>query len=788
MKVVIGVVVVLLASAPAGADTLTATRAQDLRETAHRVDITVRKGIATYVVRRTFHNRGRRADEARLDITLPHGAVATGLRIKAGSKWYTGELMHARKAEQLYRKLTGLGPSEPKDPALLYWQWTGRLGLRVFPIFPGKKSTVEYTLTVPAGYADGDYHVSYGRKPDNAKLATPVVRIRGRGIKRVTLAGRTVGRNWIPLRRIKRHPVLQRLGMSGTRVLVRTLTMPDVPGAKRGSVTVDIAHSWRGDVEITLVDPSDRKHQLRSYDLSDSDNDLRKTFEFSHSGPTRGAWHLLIEDHHPLDPGTLKSWSLALGKRKRTDRRPRPIPQPQADNSALATLRLTPTRARPTSVRLGRVDLLRDKQFVNLEIDVAKRLSKLPRALSVVFVVDASHTMGSEGIAAQLRLARSYLSHVPRARFALVGYGHVAESWTRGFVSARKYDATVAALRKTGRLAPRNGSFLDRGVALARQLLASQRRRQHAVIAMTDNRLRPVWNNGLATTHIGKLDPKAVVHVVEIDGGSQSTLEFERNDKHALFPLAKLRGGVAIDSAGVGSARWVPLVREALYLLRPNRLDNVRIPELSKYSVLPDGSTSLPEGTAVRWMDRVTSAPTRVTLHGELWSTKTQLRSRSDEPLNRAAAGYVFSHDLYDDLSESEQYVIASYGRAVSPVTSYLAIEPGVRPSFIGLAHGSSIGTGSGRVAGPRVAAGRRYTPYSWKAIVARIEKTCADRGRALTLVDVATQNHEIADVIPKVSPPGKFARCVVDQLWAVQLPSAYFANYANLSHRLRFE
>jgi len=45
----------------------------------------------------------------------------------------------------------------------------------------------------------------------------------------------------------------------------------------------------------------------------------------------------------------------------------------------------------------------------------------------------------------------------------------------------------------------------------------------------------------------------------------------------------------------------------------------------------------------------------------------------------------VFGSPAMYELNEQEQMTLAMKGRAVSPVTSYLAIEPGVRPSTEGL-------------------------------------------------------------------------------------------------------
>src|SRR5690606_33322578 len=239
-------------ASPTWADELRGTRGQDLVEVSHIVDATVQDGVATYRVKRTFLNKGKQTEEARLDIDLPYGAVATGLRIKSGARWFDGELMHRDKAEELYRELTGLGPSEPKDPALLYWRWPNALALRVFPIFSGKTSTIEYTLTVPTEYEDGIYSMSYPRKPEAENLATPLFRVRARGVREVFVDGEATPLRDLRLGEVELHPLLAELGIENPRVLVRSLSVPAAESAGQVKLTVDIAHTWQGDLQLDV--------------------------------------------------------------------------------------------------------------------------------------------------------------------------------------------------------------------------------------------------------------------------------------------------------------------------------------------------------------------------------------------------------------------------------------------------------------------------------------------------------------------------------------------------------
>src|SRR6185503_4116019 len=168
--------VILAAAAVATASLLVAplpSRAEDdelsglrgtLEERAHDVVLTLSRGHARLVVRRTVENLGRRHDQADWSIFVPETAVATALRtrgvVDGRPRWFAGELMEAEAAAAKYRELTGIGGYYPKDPALLSWRAQGHLALQVFPIPPAERKTVGYTLEMPTAYRAGRYEVT----------------------------------------------------------------------------------------------------------------------------------------------------------------------------------------------------------------------------------------------------------------------------------------------------------------------------------------------------------------------------------------------------------------------------------------------------------------------------------------------------------------------------------------------------------------------------------------------------------------------------------------------------
>jgi hypothetical protein len=88
--------------------------------------------------------------------------------------------------------------------------------------------------------------------------------------------------------------------------------------------------------------------------------------------------------------------------------------------------------------------------------------------------------------------------------------------------------------------------------------------------------------------------------------------------------------------------------------------------------------------------------PARVTLQGQIWAEPFRRTVEVSDRFSRATAAFVFSEHDYTALDAREQMAVAMKGQVVSPVTSYIAVEPGTRPSHIGLQRTVGLGSGSG--------------------------------------------------------------------------------------------
>jgi subtilisin-like proprotein convertase family protein len=92
--------------------------------------------------------------------------------------------------------------------------------------------------------------------------------------------------------------------------IVRTLTVSDEGTIKSVKVTVDITHSYIGDLVVTLR--KEANNQVLHSREGGSVDDLQKTFTLdSFTGaPVAGDWELLITDGAGRDVGHLNSWTL----------------------------------------------------------------------------------------------------------------------------------------------------------------------------------------------------------------------------------------------------------------------------------------------------------------------------------------------------------------------------------------------------------------------------------------------------------------------------------------------
>ncbi|MFJ6994688.1 S8 family peptidase [Streptomyces sp. NPDC003090] len=77
------------------------------------------------------------------------------------------------------------------------------------------------------------------------------------------------------------------------------------------SVTVDIRHTFRGDLRVELVAPDGSAYLLKDYNSNDSADHVQATYTVDASSETAdGTWKLRVSDNWTNDTGYINAWSL----------------------------------------------------------------------------------------------------------------------------------------------------------------------------------------------------------------------------------------------------------------------------------------------------------------------------------------------------------------------------------------------------------------------------------------------------------------------------------------------
>ncbi len=439
----------------------------------------------------------------------------------------------------------------------------------------------------------------------------------------------------------------------------------------------------------------------------------------------------------------------------------------------------------PAAARLGHYRIDDAHHLVRLEVSVPRIIEAAPARARVVFVVDASRSVGDAGLKTQLELIQGYLDHVPDAEVELVLYRRWATRLFGRFVPARQ---VAARLRKVApnRLVPGNGSELERGVALAARLVAAGASGAPArIVAFTDDRVRDSFDVAAAARGLGPAPADAVAHVVLIPPAG-GTYAWERQDDHRFFPIARARGGVVAAFAGGGGG--AAAARDAMLgLVRPLSIDHVAVsfPGADQASV-PD---QLIGGDGVRQMLVTDAAPDGAAIDGQLWSRPWHVSLAPDRSLSRELPLLAFGHEVESLIPEGDRATLAMVAGVISPDTSMLARDPRAPPTshvvqgLIGRSTtcGCTIGCSTRcgircGIAGHGTAGSEPDRDAMLRALLAdRVAMCAGSTGSAMDGVSVAieTTSQEIVDVHADASTPS-MAACVEEEAWRVWLPPVF--------------
>ena len=452
--------------------------------------------------------------------------------------------------------------------------------------------------------------------------------------------------------------------------------------------------------------------------------------------------------------------------------------------SAGARIELAPRDPDPVTIALASVDTGERRSLVEFDIALAAEISELPRKARIVVALDLSRSRSPSEVEAQRAAAIAYLEHFRdpalEAEVALIGFDREIHELTREFVGASEAITTLSQATLTSR----NGSEIDKALARASALLErAPARVPRRIVLMTDfetaSRLTPEALGPIVDRS------KAIVHLASVRPGEAV---LRRDDNHTWASLAARSEGV-LWSASAPELGDPDAALEARAVFeewaRPVRIDafeveleGLRLAESNDFYV----PRSLEEGQGIDVLELSAGAVTKLSAHGLTWNRRFEQVARPSETQGDLWSALIFGNDRREQLSEPEMMVLAMRGRAVSPVTSYLAIEPGVRPSTEGIESwersltGRGSGGGSGSMFASRAAGAKpSFDHHAWlTGELDEARRRCGGADRSMA-IELETTHIEIVDVVVNaLASNPDIDTCVRQSIWSLELPWSF--------------
>ncbi|MBI5536415.1 MAG: VWA domain-containing protein [Deltaproteobacteria bacterium] len=440
------------------------------------------------------------------------------------------------------------------------------------------------------------------------------------------------------------------------------------------------------------------------------------------------------------------------------------------------SLSLVPTNVPRVSGALAELRIARGRLMMHTRVQAAPRLGEVPKGARLVLLIDASRSVEPADLEASIAAARAYLASFDDAAVEVITFDREPHRLFGDFVPVAEARTRLETLQ----VERRNGSHFDKAFAQAAAILArAPAGAPRRIVAISDLRMR----SGLTAEAVKPLAARsgAVVHIATVRSGSEG---LRREDSGPWASVPRVTGGLlwtassATDPAA-SAARGQVFEEWA----RPKRVHRFKVDAAELAQGAMAAPQVLDEGEGFEDL-RIAPVNVRaIDVSGELWSFPFRLTLAPDVEETRRWAALTFGSRLQSGLTEPEMMVLARHGRAVSPVTSYLAIEPGVRPSTEGLEYGAGSGRlgSSHRTMAPQVRMGTAsatssFDHQAWlNTEIERGWKTCGGAGKGAS-VRLETTSREVVDVSYAAAQPpdAKLEGCLKEAVWALTLPAEF--------------
>jgi hypothetical protein len=402
---------------------------------------------------------------------------------------------------------------------------------------------------------------------------------------------------------------------------------------------------------------------------------------------------------------------------------------------------------------------------------------RLPESAPVVLVLDASRSVRRYGgIQPQIAVVRAYLANTPNARVELILVGRTAERVFGHLASPTELDDASAG--RVAATALGNGSFLDRGLELAADVLR-EAGTPGRVIFMSDGELRSRFNRSAAIATLKRAPRGTVVHWLFPEVYKGTSVDHRAPGQIGdLVEVPIALGGAAyvVTVSDPSGAELVPLLGR---LVSPDRLESLEMRDASSgaaWPVWPDDGVrgQIVAGDRVAWSGVSTRPPpARLAIAGWLWGKRVELGVAADAGLQRILPRVATSDSNLMDCVSSDRHA----KRALAE--GFLA--PGLELRVPGSGDIENVGVagGDGSNCGPPVVhgGGRVVAPapsdLPHGIFVALEACHLLEAENAAIRVKLETYGDEIVDVAVQGASTEE-RRCAEEALWATALPEDF--------------
>mgnify|MGYP001080230735 CR=1 FL=1 len=92
--------------------------------------------------------------------------------------------------------------------------------------------------------------------------------------------------------------------------IVSNIAVERTGAAGTVDISVNISHTFRGDISLILQAPDGSLYLLKASDRKDGAENINASYSGDISGNAAGTWSLQVTDNIRKDTGQLNSWSL----------------------------------------------------------------------------------------------------------------------------------------------------------------------------------------------------------------------------------------------------------------------------------------------------------------------------------------------------------------------------------------------------------------------------------------------------------------------------------------------